>query len=68
MSKTHKGTFINDVTQLVGYTGYIDLKSESIEISHQIQAWIAQLVAHLLVTIKVVGSNPSNGEDFSLKI
>ena len=30
-----------------------------------IQAWIAQLVAHRLVTMEFVGSNPGIGEDFS---
>ena len=33
----------------------------------QIQAWIAQLVAHWLCTMEVMGSNPGKGEDFSLK-
>ena len=33
----------------------------------EIQAWIAQLVAHRLGTMEVVGSNPGKGEDFSKK-
>ena len=34
---------------------------------NKIQAWIAQLDAHLIGTVEAVGSNPSKGEDFSKK-
>ena len=37
-------------------------------ITFKIQAWIAQLVAHGLGNMEVVGSNLGKGEDFSKKI
>ena len=38
------------------------------DLVNQIQAWIAQLVAHRLGTIEVMGTNPCKGEDFSKKL
>ena len=40
------------------------LDFQKLDLYLYIQAWIGQLVAHPLVTMEVVGSNPSKDEDF----